>query len=104
MLPVPVPEIQRTNLAATLLQLKAMGINNLIDFDFMDAPPLEAMITALTQLHTLSALDDDGLLTRLGRRVCNFGSLVFKFFVDYFVSFDFHYFVYFLNFIGNLAC
>ncbi|KAJ1372355.1 putative pre-mRNA-splicing factor ATP-dependent RNA helicase mog-5 [Parelaphostrongylus tenuis] len=65
MLPTPVPEIQRTNLAATLLQLKAMGINNLIDFDFMDAPPLDSMITALHQLHTLSALDGDGLLTNL---------------------------------------
>ncbi|KAK6108662.1 Oligonucleotide/oligosaccharide-binding (OB)-fold family protein [Brugia pahangi] len=72
MLPTPVPEIQRTNLASTLLQLKAMGINNLIDFDFMDAPPVEAMITALTQLHTLSALDNDGLLTRLGRRMAEF--------------------------------
>ena len=30
MLPTPVPEIQRTNLAATVLQLKAMGINDLI--------------------------------------------------------------------------
>ncbi len=69
MLAAPVPEIQRTNLASTLLQLKAMGINNLIDFDFMDAPPVEAMIMALEQLHSLSALDDEGLLTRLGRRV-----------------------------------
>lgn len=72
MLPTPVPEIQRTNLAATLLQLKAMGINNLIDFDFMDAPPLDAMITALNTLHTLSALDGDGLLTKLGRRMAEF--------------------------------
>ncbi|MFH4977209.1 hypothetical protein AB6A40_003918 [Gnathostoma spinigerum] len=72
MLPTPVPEIQRTNLASTLLQLKAMGINNLIDFDFMDAPPVEAIITALTQLHTLSALDNDGLLTKLGRRMAEF--------------------------------
>jgi len=69
MLPTPVPEIQRTNLALTLLQLKAMGINNLIDFDFMDPPPVEAMVMALEQLHSLSALDDEGLLTRLGRRV-----------------------------------
>ncbi|CAI4226894.1 unnamed protein product [Auanema sp. JU1783] len=72
MLPTPVPEIQRTNLAATLLQLKAMGINNLIDFDFMDAPPLDSMITALSELHTLSALDGDGLLTKLGRRMAEF--------------------------------
>ncbi|CAB3398143.1 unnamed protein product [Caenorhabditis bovis] len=72
MLPTPVPEIQRTNLASTLLQLKAMGINNLIDFDFMDAPPLDSMITALNTLHTLSALDNDGLLTKLGRRMAEF--------------------------------
>jgi len=72
MLPTPVPEIQRTNLSATLLQLKAMGINDLIGFDFMDAPPVEAMIHALELLHVLSALDDEGLLTRLGRRMAEF--------------------------------
>lgn len=71
MLPTPVPEIQRTNLATTVLQLKTMGINDLLHFDFMDAPPVESLIMALEQLHSLSALDDEGLLTRLGRRVSN---------------------------------
>lgn len=82
MLPTPVPEIQRTNLANTVLQLKTMGINDLLHFDFMDAPPVESLIMALEQLHSLSALDDEGLLTRLGRRVCkisHFKHLVFKF-------------------------
>ncbi|KOB66746.1 Uncharacterized protein OBRU01_21069 [Operophtera brumata] len=69
MLPTPVPEIQRTNLATTVLQLKTMGINDLLHFDFMDAPPVESLIMALEQLHSLSALDSEGLLTRLGRRV-----------------------------------
>jgi len=46
-----------------------MGINDLLHFDFMDAPPVESLIMALEQLHSLSALDDEGLLTRLGRRV-----------------------------------
>uniref|UniRef100_T1GM52 ATP-dependent RNA helicase DHX8 n=1 Tax=Megaselia scalaris TaxID=36166 RepID=T1GM52_MEGSC len=32
MLPTPVPEIQRTNLATTVLQLKTMGINDLLHF------------------------------------------------------------------------
>ncbi|CAL8099006.1 unnamed protein product [Orchesella dallaii] len=72
MLATPVPEIQRTNLASTVLQLKAMGINDLIHFDFMDAPPVEALVMALEQLHSLSALDDEGLLTRLGRRMAEF--------------------------------
>ncbi|KAI4460463.1 atp-dependent rna helicase [Holotrichia oblita] len=72
MLPTPVPEIQRTNLATTVLQLKTMGINDLLHFDFMDAPPVESLIMALEQLHSLSALDDEGLLTRLGRRMAEF--------------------------------
>ncbi|XP_063696114.1 ATP-dependent RNA helicase DHX8 [Culicoides brevitarsis] len=72
MMPTPVPEIQRTNLATTVLQLKTMGINDLLHFDFMDAPPVESLIMALEQLHSLSALDDEGLLTRLGRRMAEF--------------------------------
>lgn len=72
MLPTPVPEIQRTNLATTVLQLKTMGINDLLHFDFMDVPPVESLVMALEQLHSLSALDDEGLLTRLGRRMAEF--------------------------------
>lgn len=52
-----------------VLQLKTMGINDLLNFDFMDAPPVDSLIEALGQLHSLSALDNEGLLTRLGRRV-----------------------------------
>ena len=43
MLPTAVPEIQRTNLASTILSLKAMGINDLLSFDFMDPPPMEVV-------------------------------------------------------------
>ncbi|KPJ00144.1 ATP-dependent RNA helicase DHX8 [Papilio xuthus] len=75
MLPTPVPEIQRTNLATTVLQLKTMGINDLLHFDFMDAPPVESLIMALEQLHSLSALDSEGLLTRLGRRLHSLSAL-----------------------------
>ncbi|XP_068610666.1 ATP-dependent RNA helicase DHX8-like [Brachionichthys hirsutus] len=72
MLTTNVPEIQRTNLASTVLSLKAMGINDLLAFDFMDAPPMETLIIAMEQLYTLGALDDEGLLTRLGRRMAEF--------------------------------
>ncbi|KAK5906281.1 hypothetical protein CgunFtcFv8_002163 [Champsocephalus gunnari] len=72
MLTTNVPEIQRTSLASTVLSLKAMGINDLLAFDFMDAPPMETLILAMEQLYTLGALDDEGLLTRLGRRMAEF--------------------------------
>ena len=49
-----------------------MGINDLLNFDFMDAPPVECMVMALELLHSLSALDDEGLLTKLGRRMAEF--------------------------------
>lgn len=72
MLPTTIPEIQRQNLASTILMLKAMGINDLLHFDFMDPPPTNTMLTALEELYALSALDDEGLLTRLGRKMADF--------------------------------
>lgn len=72
MLPTSIPEIQRQNLSTTILMLKAMGINDLLHFDFMDPPPTNTMLTALEELYALSALDDEGLLTRLGRKMADF--------------------------------
>jgi ATP-dependent RNA helicase DHX8/PRP22 len=72
MLPTSIPEIQRQNLATTILMLKAMGINDLLNFDFMDPPPTNTMLTALEELYALSALDDEGLLSRVGRKMADF--------------------------------
>lgn len=72
MLPTTIPEIQRQNLSNTILMLKAMGINDLLGFDFMDPPPTNTMLTALEELYALSALDEEGLLTRIGRRMADF--------------------------------
>ncbi|TDH68582.1 hypothetical protein CCR75_000973 [Bremia lactucae] len=72
MLPTTVPEIQRANLGAVVLQLKAMGINDLMGFDFMDPPPQDALVMALENLYALGALDDEGLLTRLGKKMAEF--------------------------------
>lgn len=57
MLPSAVPEIQRTNLASTVLSLKAMGINDLLDFDFMDPPPLQ-VTTRLISRYVSSNLNE----------------------------------------------
>ncbi|KAK3378922.1 ATP-dependent RNA helicase DHX8 [Lasiosphaeria ovina] len=72
MLPTTIPDIQRQNLSNTILMLKAMGINDLLRFDFMDPPPVNTMLTALEELYALAALDDEGLLTRLGRKMADF--------------------------------
>ncbi|EED22136.1 RNA helicase-like splicing factor (HRH1), putative [Talaromyces stipitatus ATCC 10500] len=72
MLPTSVPEIQRKNLAHTILMLKAMGINDILGFDFFSPPSVNTTLTALEELYALSALDDEGLLTRLGRKMADF--------------------------------
>lgn len=65
-----VPEIQRGNLAPVILQLKALGIDNVLRFDFLTPPPAELFIRALELLYSLGALDDYAKLTRpLGVRM-----------------------------------
>ncbi|KNE88778.1 hypothetical protein PSTG_17798, partial [Puccinia striiformis f. sp. tritici PST-78] len=53
-----IPEIQRTNLANTVLLLKSLGVKNLLEFNFM--------------LWTLGALDNVGELTPEGRKMSDF--------------------------------
>eukprot|EP00397_Hematodinium_sp_SG-2012_P007258 GEMP01007300.1.p1 GENE.GEMP01007300.1~~GEMP01007300.1.p1 ORF type:complete len:1145 (+),score=295.75 GEMP01007300.1:68-3502(+) len=72
MLPTAVPEIQRTNLTSVVLTLKAMGINDMITFDWMDPPPVHTLINSLETLWTLGALDDEGLMSKLGKRMAEF--------------------------------
>ena len=67
-----IPEIQRTNLASVVLMLKSLGINDLVNFDFLDAPPAETLIKSLEQLYALAALNSRGELTKLGRRMAEF--------------------------------
>ncbi|KAL8597553.1 putative pre-mRNA-splicing factor ATP-dependent RNA helicase dhx16 [Nucella lapillus] len=67
-----IPEIQRTNLGNVVLLLKSLGINDLIHFDFMDPPPHETLVLALEQLYALGALNHQGELTKLGRRMAEF--------------------------------
>uniref|UniRef100_K3WMQ6 RNA helicase n=1 Tax=Globisporangium ultimum (strain ATCC 200006 / CBS 805.95 / DAOM BR144) TaxID=431595 RepID=K3WMQ6_GLOUD len=67
-----VPEIQRTNLGSVVLLMKSLGVNDLLNFDFMDPPPEKALIRSLEQLYALGALNDRGELTKLGRRMAEF--------------------------------
>lgn len=66
------PEIQRTNLNSVVLLLKSLGINQLLEFEFMDPPPTESLIGALNQLFALQALNHKGELTKVGRQMAEF--------------------------------
>lgn len=68
-----VPEMQRSNLAPVILQLKALGIDNVLRFHFMSPPPAQSMVQALELLYALGGLDKDCHLTEpLGLRIAEF--------------------------------
>lgn len=55
------PEIQRTNLANVVLLLKSLGVQDLLQFHFMDPPPEDNMLNSMYQLWILGALDNTGV-------------------------------------------
>jgi len=54
------------------LQLKKLGIDDLVHFDFMDPPAAESLMRALELLNYLEALDDEGNLTEVGSMMAEF--------------------------------
>ncbi|KDQ22740.1 hypothetical protein PLEOSDRAFT_1050814 [Pleurotus ostreatus PC15] len=66
------PEILRSNLSNTVLELVKLGIKDLVRFDYVDAPAPETLMRALELLNFLKALDDDGNLTPLGSMMAEF--------------------------------
>ena len=66
------PEILRSNLSSTVLELKKLGIHDLVHFDLMDPPAPETLMRALEELNYLACLDDEGELTHLGRLASEF--------------------------------
>ncbi|KAJ0247562.1 Pre-mRNA-splicing factor ATP-dependent RNA helicase DEAH10 [Hirschfeldia incana] len=53
------PEIKRCNLSSVILQLKSLGIDDIIGFDFIDKPSRGSIVKALEELRLLGALTDD---------------------------------------------
>ncbi|WPH04447.1 Pre-mRNA-splicing factor ATP-dependent RNA helicase PRP43 [Acrodontium crateriforme] len=66
------PEILRSNLASTVLELKKLGVDDLVHFDLMDPPAPETLMRALEELNYLACLDDEGDLTALGKMASEF--------------------------------
>ena len=60
------PEMQRASLAWPVLQLKALGVDDVLHFDFVSPPSVASMLHGLEILYSLGALDDACRLTPEG--------------------------------------
>ncbi|KAF1999526.1 pre-mRNA-splicing factor ATP-dependent RNA helicase PRP43 [Amniculicola lignicola CBS 123094] len=67
LIPQTYPEILLSNIAATVLELKKLGVEDLVHFDLMDPPAPETLMRALEELYYLKCLNIDGDLTEMGK-------------------------------------
>lgn len=63
------PEIQRTNLASVILQMKALRLGDIENFPFIDPPDRRYVNDGYKLLHELGAVDADRRMTELGRQL-----------------------------------
>lgn len=69
------PEIKRKSIAGVVLSMEDIGINNIVDFDFMDPPDRKSFSEAYDTLITLGAIEKrkaKTAITLLGKRMAQF--------------------------------
>lgn len=63
------PEILRCDLADAVLGMKARGIEDVLTFPLLERPPRQSLEKALLQLYQLGALNEDGKISEMGKRM-----------------------------------
>ncbi len=63
------PEILRVGLSGVILRMLALGLGRIDQFPLLDVPPKRAVEEGYRVLEELGAIDEDGALTDIGRRV-----------------------------------
>lgn len=63
------PEILRSSLAGVILRMKSLGLGNVEDFPFLEAPSARAMTDGYQLLQELGAVDDFREMTDVGQKM-----------------------------------
>lgn len=62
------PEITRSEMTTPILQLKSLGIDDLMKFEWVTSPPAESVLRALEGLVAAGMVGEDGRLTVFGQQ------------------------------------
>ncbi|QKQ27794.1 ATP-dependent RNA helicase HrpA [Candidatus Reidiella endopervernicosa] len=63
------PEVKRTNLAAVILQMQALGLGDIEDFPFVEPPDSRFINDGYKLLHELGAVDNRRRMSKLGQKI-----------------------------------
>ncbi|UKJ90270.2 ATP-dependent helicase [Theileria orientalis] len=61
------PEIHLVDFSFIFLELKMIGVKDIVEFPFMDPPEKNTILSAAVNLYRLGALDSEGSLTKTGK-------------------------------------
>ncbi|UKK02192.2 ATP-dependent helicase [Theileria orientalis] len=61
------PEIHLVDFSFIFLELKMIGVKDIVEFPFMDPPEKNTILSAALNLYRLGALDSEGNLTKTGK-------------------------------------
>ena len=64
-----VPDICKSELSSVILQLKVLGVVNVVRFEYLDRPPSKLLMWALENLYINGCMDEEGELTDLGKKL-----------------------------------
>lgn len=62
-------EIMRNDIVLPILTLKKLGVDDLLNWTWLEHPGKDAILSALSTLYSLGALDDSGKITALGYKM-----------------------------------
>lgn len=63
------PEILRCDFSQAILTMKARGVDNIVNFPFLDRPPRKTLEKALVQLFQVKALTESGGISQIGMQM-----------------------------------
>lgn len=63
------PEIVRSDVISPVLMLKKLGVDDLVNWSWLEHPGKEALMSALQNLYALKAIDNSGKITELGNQM-----------------------------------
>lgn len=66
------PEITRVDLTTPLVQLKSLGIDDLMKLEWVTMPPSESILHALNEMLQAKLISADGHLTVMGQKLAEF--------------------------------
>lgn len=71
--PQTIPEVQRSNMVPIIIQMKALGVEDIEKFEFISPPSTDAIVKGLELLYCLGTLDKSSNLTNpLGIQISEF--------------------------------